>query len=684
MRESKKIRKATLAYSGKSIGAAALLLCFSFASEALTLGSLRGPAVIGRPLDITIPVQVEQNDDAAASCFEAEVFHADVRQPATRVRLLVEPTGTAQSIQVRVLSDALVNEPVVTVVLRARCGLKAERRYVLLADLPKGVDLGSPIQIGSGSVASKAAASSVISPAVAPKSAPLPPLIGTETPLLKPRKAVRPATVDTKRATASSGAKRGGPVPKRAEAPSGQSRLLLDNSELFSDRISLLDVDQPDAADDYVSPDQQRVQEMQETVATLQAAAAQNEASLQSLTARLKQSETERFPAWLVYLLAGLFLAAVAAMAVLWGRQRRIQAQDGEWWGASVVSPDSTAPPVAEKSRSVPLVPAPAPVVKPAVKPNVEKRFEKALLVPPASQWHESKNHGVDVNEVEMGESRFNHFLVSGEVPGTSYNASAAAPLDLVLPESVSEDPALIAELRQQAEFFVALGQTDQAVIVLEKSIQDSEVPNPHVFLDLLGLLHSLSKKLEFQHCRDAFNRLFNGVAPEFVRFKSEGRSLESYPAVLADVVAHWATPEALDCINAYVVRRPHQAPGTALDLAAFRELLLLQAISQQYQTEQADHLGEPSASLGRVMPSVAPIVGEPDRPASASMMALDLDLSEGDNEVDSGPADLGDGAPVTIPTGLKEDNSNEGHSLNMIDFDMPDVVKPVEPDGKS
>ena len=152
-------------YRAKSIGTAALLLCVSLASNALTLGNLRGPAIIGRALDVTVPVQVEQTDNAAASCFEAEVFHADVRQAASRVRVSVEPAGAAQSIVVRVKSSSLINEPVVTVVLRARCDTQAQRRYVLLADLPPAVDLNSPVQIGRASDASCSSSSGGLNPA---------------------------------------------------------------------------------------------------------------------------------------------------------------------------------------------------------------------------------------------------------------------------------------------------------------------------------------------------------------------------------------------------------------------------------------------------------------------------------------------------------------------------------------
>jgi pilus assembly protein FimV len=670
----KKIRKATLEYRAKSIGVAALLLCVSIASEALTLGDIRGPVIIGRPLDVTIPVQVEKTDDAAASCFGAEVFHADVRQPAARVRVLVEPTGTAQSFHVRVLSSALVNEPVVSVTLRTRCDLKTERRYVLLADLPKGVDLSLPIQVG---VIFPAPTSTAASQPTIANSAPL--SMAAEASLVKPRRAVRASAESAEKAVRKPSAKNDDRAAKRKGVPSAQSRLQLDSLELFSDRISSLDMEQPDAAADFVSPDQQKVQDMQGTVESLQALVAKNEASQLELRARLNQAETERFPAWLVYILSGLILAAVAAIAVLWGRQRRAQAQDGEWWSASVVAQDGEAAPPVGPSRSMPLAPVPM------VKRTVEPRLEKGVTAPLASQWPHSKTHGVQVSEVEMGESRFNRYMQSGEVHDDPEVSPLAAPLDLVQPESERLDAVLVAELRQQADFFVALGQTDQAVVILEKLIHDGDVPDPHVYLDLLGLLHSLSKKVEFQRSRDAFNRAFNGVVPEFVRFKSEGRALEAYPAVLADVVAHWAISEALDCINAYVVRPQSESSGTSLDLAAFRDLLLLQAISQQLKAEELDHLSEPSVHQSRMTPSFDPLdvdLGEPD---FASMMELDLDLSDGDAESVSGPeGSTGGGGPATTPTGLKVDDLTPSQADNLIDFDLPDVVMPKDPDGKS
>ncbi len=651
-------------YRVKSIGAAALLLCVSFAGDALTLGSLRGPVIIGRPLDVSIPVQVEQQDDASAACFDAEVFHADVRQPAVRVR--VEPTGSPQSVVVRVQSSALVNEPVVSVTLRARCDLKAERRYVLLADLPKAADPTVPVQIGQILVPTRTPVPVVADPAPLPAAAdgsPRPARKAARTKAEKPAKEPRQAAVLARDVT-----------PKRASTPSGQSRLKLDNLELFSDRISLIEMEQPDAAADYVSPDLKKVQDMQITVDSLQALIAKNESNLSDLRTRLNQSESARFPAWLVYALAALILAAVAAIAVLWGRQRRTQDEDGEWWGASVVASDSSVDAVAPSGK---VPPVPAPVAKAVVEP----RLEKAVTFPPSNQWHDSRTQDVDVSEVEMGESRFHRIMQSGEVQGAGEGHSAAAPLDLVLPGSESFDAVLIAELRQQAEFFVALGQTDQALVVLEKVIHDSDVPNPHVFLDLLGLQHSLSKKIEFQRSREGFNRVFNSVVPEFARFKSEGKSLEAYPAVLADITVHWATPEALDCINTYVLKNRRNAERSSLDLAAFRDLLLLQSVVQQLNDDTVDHLGEPAAFYSGIISTVEQTVVDPSDSQFENMMALDLDLSDVEGGDDSGHDGLaaGNAAPATIPTGLKANDETPSQNDNLIDFDLPDVVKPDE-----
>ena len=69
-------------------------------------------------------------------------------------------------------------------------------------------------------------------------------------------------------------------------------------------------------------------------------------------------------------------------------------------------------------------------------------------------------------------------------------------------------------DVRQQAEFFMTLGQHEDAIGMLKDSIDGSPDSNPLVYLDLLRLLHTLGRKTEFDQYRDDFNALFTVCRP--------------------------------------------------------------------------------------------------------------------------------------------------------------------------
>ena len=125
----------------KILGIALLLLALN--SNALTLGRLSGVALVGQPLDLLVQVSLAAEEDASGMCFSADVFYADVLQDASSVRVNVEPAGQNLGLKARIFSSALVNDPVVNVVLHAGCVQKISRRYVLLSDIPN--DTSSPL-----------------------------------------------------------------------------------------------------------------------------------------------------------------------------------------------------------------------------------------------------------------------------------------------------------------------------------------------------------------------------------------------------------------------------------------------------------------------------------------------------------------------------------------------------------
>jgi pilus assembly protein FimV len=623
----------------KIFGVALLSLCVAFSSEALTLGRVRGAVLIGRPLDVVVPVQMDAGEDASSLCFEADVFHADARQDASRVRVVVEATAQPQMGNLRILSSTLIDEPVVTLYLRTGCGPKTSRRYVLLADLPSDVAAPSiPLVLP----ASTQLVAKVNSTPVAPVST------ANAQAVLAPKQTI-PRKTDHKpsgiRAAVAARQSAMADINSTAVRPAGQSRLKLDPLELLSDRVANLDSFMTFAPPEDALRNSQKVQTLEGDVKALLALAAKNEASLVDLRVRLQKAETERFPSGTIYGLIALLLACLAAVALLWRRQRRAQAGDGEWWSGSVASPALPADEVNSMLHPEPLT------ARQGLNQVPLAGKHRTAPVPESSN-DSVPSTGVDVNLTEMSDSNFGAFMRSGvaqavdrqpPLPPLPATATRTRPVQQLNDEAASD-------IRQQAEFFVSLGQTDLAAQILKKQTNESDVPDPFVFLDLLSIYHALGLKTDFQQVREDFHRLFSARVPEFAFFKDEGRDLESYPDVLSRVSALWPAPKVLEVIETCIFRDAQDAVSQSFDLAAFRDLLLLHAVAQSVV------LGSPSAEgKPRVAGQSDGVSRDQEVPPSH---LLDLDLSDLDmGELGSdaaSPVDID--LPLLMPVDLKFD----------------------------
>jgi hypothetical protein len=119
----------------------ALLACgWLLAGEAmaLTLGRARGAALIGRPLELVIPVTLDSSE-TQGPCAGADLFYGEERVRAPIVRW--EPGIGMQGV-VRISSPAPVDEPMVTVYLRVGCEQASSRRFVLLSELAPETEQG--------------------------------------------------------------------------------------------------------------------------------------------------------------------------------------------------------------------------------------------------------------------------------------------------------------------------------------------------------------------------------------------------------------------------------------------------------------------------------------------------------------------------------------------------------------
>ncbi|MDB5947096.1 MAG: hypothetical protein JWQ33_2122, partial [Ramlibacter sp.] len=127
----------------RSIFAAAVFGCGA-AAYPLSLGPVAGSTVVGRPLELSAPVQFDDLAQGNGSgCVTAELTYGDRSIDSAMVHVNLSPDGQVA----RISSPAVVDEPVVTVLLRAGCGRQSTRRYVLLAEAPRD----EPILLGAAS-----------------------------------------------------------------------------------------------------------------------------------------------------------------------------------------------------------------------------------------------------------------------------------------------------------------------------------------------------------------------------------------------------------------------------------------------------------------------------------------------------------------------------------------------------
>jgi hypothetical protein len=176
-------------------------------------------------------------------------------------------------------------------------------------------------------------------------------------------------------------------------------------------------------------------------------------------------------------------------------------------------------------------------------------------------------------------------------------------------------------EVRQQAEFFMALGQNNEAIDLLESTIRNSESVNPLLYLDLLRLLRTLGRKSAYDHYRSEFNAVFSGQIAPFNDFNSQGKDLEAYPMVCQCIETLWSAPEAVDYIEKCLLRDTAVANGQEFDLEAFLDLLMLHGVARIRDASFGGN--QPPFVAKRVQP------GSASSPVHAEAPSLDFDLSE-------------------------------------------------------
>ena len=681
-----------------------LLLLITSSSLAVSLGPVRGTALVGRTLDLSVLARLDAGDDASALCTDAELMYSDTRLDSSKVTVRTSATGEAGQALIRVTSSMIVDEPVVSLVLRAGCLAKNSRRYVLLADLPMLAAERSLSSISPAAVAGVLPAPAGSSRASAPdgesaipgasgvagraSSAAPAAVRATRRPRVTPAIGDASASRDTSTfrppigATLSQSLRLGESAVRKPGTP----RLRLDSAELLAESTPSLKSSpelqslptelNPRRSEfaalwralnlrpDEVASDVQRLDELQAQARSLRDASGKNQAELASTRELLKKAEVARYANPLVYALVALLVGLLLGAGYLYYRFKNSRT-GAAWWDqrdAEPIEPQKSAMSADPQSLEDRLPRALWPVLVPEPRSNAMPLQENLVPAPQA------------------GESTF--------PPSGIFASSRGVNVDELF------------DIAQQADFFVSLGQYDHAIEVLSNHIRENAQTSPLAYLDLFKLYHDMDRQAQYDELRLQFNRIFNAEVPPFQGFRQRGEGLEAYEGAMTRIQSLWNTPRVLDVIEESLFRKPGRSTE-AFGLEAYRELLLLYAIANEFidSPRQPDFdltglpgsgndgsssavgreaaMGVPPTELQALSASAVYGVGAEEMPVAmqgvsrapqTAGMGLDIDLTDSWLGFDSPDTD----DTVILPS--RKPGAFQPASSAWLDFDLSDI----------
>ena len=419
-------------------------------------------------------------------------------------------------------------------------------------------------------------------------------------------------------------------------------------------------------------------------VKQLQVVSGKNQKSIQDIAKALDSAESQNYGRLLVYALGALLAACLAALVYIFARIRSAGSEALPWWSGDA----ARAPAQTQSAPSTPVAPVQPtaamgePPLRAAEVPPLAVKVEAAKAAKsPAVELPELDDVDIDLSPT----GRLDMTPATMPVPVGLVEALSGRSKDIQVSQGNLKaiNTKEMLDVRQQAEFFMALGQHDEAVRLLESNINDSADVNPLVFLDLLKILHTLSRRADFEHYREEFNHQFTGRIPEYSSFLMEGNGLEAYDDICQQIIVLWPTEYTIDFIEQCLVRVPEDDPEQGIDLEAFKDLLLLYGVLKRLDqtvdsavkpfsasrtannTQFGSQHAEAPTALDVDIDTVPPLPVVPESSGRAPLSDLDLDL---DLDLDAGQ----------VPLPLADNG-------NLINFDMsgyeqPQPSKPTKP----
>jgi hypothetical protein len=574
-----------------SVAVGVLLLAAGSSASALTLGRVRVAALIGQPLEFVIPVTIDAGQADGALCADADIFHGDNRIENSRVQVSVESTSQPDSFNIRITSPTLIDEPVVTIYVRAGCAQKTSRRFVLLADYPTetpNVPARGIVPLIQTPVANPPEGNSKSGWAAATEAQTAPTALKAPDPVDKSVKAVVAKPKNVIKNAPDQVPKPFKTEEKPAEktsanaSSSGKSRLKLDPLDSLAERIKTLESSTAAALPDEPTRDGQRLQQLQGDIKALLDQAAKNENNLTVMRERLEKAESERVPMFVVYALLGLVGLSLAGLALLWSRRSDRREWQAHYDSAEPVRPTQAQPEALKGEEDNALT---AQVEPSTVAAQPVSAAATPVSTKPKAAVNADQSPGLDVDLMDMDESSFSKLMgmESNSPQKPVLNDPPQWPIAAVAAYDFAPDEYI--DIRQQAAFFTKLGKVDEAIGLLETTIRQKPETSPFLYLDLLDISYDHSLKTDFRQFRDEFQSIFNARVPDFALYKDKGFGLDAHPTVQETLAGVWETTAELSTLESYIFKSEQSSVDGEFGLNAFLELLALHAAAHKRHT---------------------------------------------------------------------------------------------------
>jgi pilus assembly protein FimV len=597
----------------------ALFVASASPAQALSLGRISGTPVLGQPFTGTILATLAPGERLESECVKADLYNGEDKINPNNVRL--EVLGSSDSRQIRIRTSQRLTEPLLTVYLEAGCDSRSSRRYTLFVD---PVSVSAP-QADAGAQADESAAAPrqefapqtpaqprTLAQASSPRAGVKAPARAANVTPRAPRKAApvaKPSTAKTQpRLTLDLAAPSAAGSAFNTFALTRELGAAVDDTETARRKeLRVLRDALMAEIEGKVQPGEfaKRVKELESANEKLLTEATTARAQAAAERTRREQLERETYPAWVFKALLTALAAALAIAAWLWWRNR---SQEEELSVAQQVFAPQAAP-VETNSELNNLsneIRGNAVGLNPVDSPDSIRWYERfmsskkkrsspsdlAVTMPMSTRT--SSRHNDDSIEFDSQGG-----IAVKEMPAVGGDSLAFAKENeariqdrqrrvVLIPLTPHEQLAVheVADITQEAEFFVELGENERAIALLENSLDGDSGLIPVTQLFLLDLYRKTDNQQSYNTLRDGFIERFNAYVPTWEEDPNiSGRELADYPRALEQVCRSWRSNNIVPTLEALLV---DDTRGSRLgfDLPAYREVIFLYGIAKQLELD--------------------------------------------------------------------------------------------------